>query len=392
MVALDGTALTIAGPDIGRSVHASFAELQWMANTYLLVLAVALFPAGRLADRFGRRAAFVLGVLGFGIASVLLAASTTTWQLIALRAVQGLCGALLQPAALALLRAAFPPKRLDAALGIWGGASAAAIAAGPIVAGIIVQNFGWPAVFLVNAPVAVVTLVITALTVNESRAAGVLPRPIELVRAAGVALGAVLTGLSYFSLFGLLFLLTLYLQNLRRLDPVGAADWLLPITAVVVLSAPVGGVLTAKWGPRWPAAGGLVLVGVGMLGFLRLGAGTAQLALLPAAIVLGIGTGVALIAATEIIVTSAPDELSALAAALQQVATQVGGALGIVLLGEVMSWRVGQVVSGDVALAAQGRGPGAFAFVPGFHAAIVAAAAVIVIGALLALRVRRVRR
>lgn len=389
MVALDGTALTIAGPDVGRSVHASFAELQWMANTYLLVLALALFPAGRLADRFGRRAAFVAGVLGFGVASVLLALSTTTWELIAMRAVQGMCGALLQPAALALLRAAFPKERLDAALGIWGGASAAAIAGGPILAGVIVQHYGWPAVFLVNAPVAVVTVAITAVTVGESRATGVLPRPVALVRAPGVALGAVLTGLSYFSLFGLLFLLTLYLQNLRGLDPVGAGDWLLPITAVVVASAPVGGMLTTKWGPRWPAAGGLVLVALGMLGFLRLGAHTDRWALLPAAVVLGIGTGIALIAAMEIVVTNAPADLSALAAALQQVATQVGGALGIVVLGQVMSWRVGQVVSGGVAIAAQGRGPEAFAFVPGFHAAIVAAAAVIIAGALLALRVRR---
>jgi MFS family permease len=390
MVALDGTALTIAGPQIGRSVHASFGELQWMANAYLLVLAVALFPGGRIADRFGRRAAFTVGVISFGLASLLLATATTSAELIALRSVQGLCGALLQPAALALLRAAFDGKRLDAAIGLWGGASAAAIAAGPVIAGLIVQHFGWPAVFLLNVPIAVVTVVITVLGVGESKAAGVMARPTELLRAPGVALGAVLTGLSYFSLFGLLFLLTLYLQNLRGLDPVSTGRWLLPITAVVVLSAPAGGLLTSRWGPRWPTAGGLALVCVGVLGFLRVGTNTAQSALLPAAVVVGVGTGIALVATTQIIVANAPSDMAGLGAALQQVATQLGGAAGIVVLGEVTSWRVGQVLppGTDVAVAAQGRGPGAFAFVPGFHAALVAGAVVIAIGALVALRVR----
>lgn len=390
MVALDGTALTIAGPQIGRSVHASFGELQWMANAYLLVLAVTLFPGGRLADRYGRRAAFLVGVVSFGVASLLLANSTTAWELITLRCVQGMCGALLQPAALALLRAAFDPKRLDAAIGVWGGASAAAIAAGPILAGVIVQSFGWPAVFLVNVPVAVVTVIITLLCVGESKAAHPGARPLDLIRAPGVALGTVLTGLSYFSLFGLLLLLTLYLQNLRGLDPIGAGGWLLPITAVIVLSAPIGGLLTAKVGPRWPTVCGLALVAVGMLGFLELDVHSAQSALLPAAITLGVGTGIALVATTQIIVANAPADMTGLAAALQQVATQLGGALGIVVLGDVLSWRIAQVLPAgtSVAIAAQGRGPDGAAFVPGFHAAVLAAAAVIAVGALLALRVR----
>lgn len=390
MVALDGTALTIAGPLIGRSVHASFGELQWMANAYLLVLAVALFPGGRLADKYGRRAAFIIGVTGFGIASLLLAMSTTAWELIALRSLQGLCGALLQPAALALLRAAFDPKRLDAAIGVWGGASAAAIAAGPVVAGVIVQNFGWPAVFAVNVPVAVLTIVLTLLCVGESKAVGRGARPAALLRAPGVALGTVLTGLSYFSLFGLLLLLTLYLQNLRGLDPIGAGTWLLPITAVVVLAAPIGGVLTGRVGPRRPTVVGLVLVFGGMLGFLGLDARTTWLHLLPAAAILGAGTGIALVATTQIIVANAPADMSGLAAALQQVATQLGGALGIVILGDVLSVRISQVLpdGANVAVAAQGRGPDAFAFVPGFHAAVIAAAAVIALGAVLASRVR----
>ncbi|MFC0105881.1 MFS transporter [Kibdelosporangium aridum] len=387
IVGLDGTALTIAGPDIAHTARASLAELQWIANAYLVALAVALFPAGRLADRVGRRRVFVAGVAGFGVASLLIAASSTAWLLIVLRAVQGICGALLQPAALALIRAAFSGKRLDVALGIWGGAGALSIAAGPVVAGLIVQHFGWPVVFLINAPIAAVTVVLALYTVGESRARDSLERPRDLFRCPGVRLGAVLTGLSYFSLYGLLFFLTLYLQNLRGMDPITAAGWLLPLTAVVVVSAPIGGALTARFGPRWPATGGLVLVFLGMVGFLALGPASTQADVLPAALILGAGTGVALIASTQIIVSNAPVSMSGLASALQQIATQVGGVTGILVLGMVMSWRVGQLVpDADVDQAAQGLGASSAEFVPGFHAAIIVAAAVIAVGAALATR------
>lgn len=388
IVGLDGTALTIAGPDIARTVHASLTELQWIANAYLIALAVALFPAGRLADRIGRRRVFVAGVAGFGAVSLLIAASSSAWVLIALRAAQGVCGALLQPAALALVRSAFSGKRLDLALGVWGGAGALSIAAGPVFAGLIVQHFRWPAVFAVNAPIAAATVVLALCAVRESRAAGPPGRPRDLLRAPGVALGTVLIGLSYFSLYGLLFFLTLYLQNLRGFDPIGAAGWLLPLTAVVVLSAPAGGALTARFGPRRPAVGGLVLVFVGMLGYLTLGPASTKAGMLPSALVAGAGTGIALIATTQIVITRAPASMAGLASALQQVATQLGGVAGIVVLGFVMSWRVGEVVPDgtDVSQAAQGLGPAAAAFVPGFHAAVVAAAVVIAVGAALATR------
>ncbi|MBP2326083.1 MFS family permease [Kibdelosporangium banguiense] len=388
IVGLDGTALTIAGPDIARAAGASLTELQWIANAYLVALAIALFPAGRLADRAGRRATFIAGVAGFGVASLLIAASSTAWLLIVLRAVQGICGALLQPAALALVRATFSGKRLDLALGIWGGAGALSIAAGPVVAGLIVQNFGWPVVFLINVPIAAITVVLALCTVSESRARDSLDRPRDLLRFPGVALGAVLTGLSYFSLYGLLFFLTLYLQNVRGLDPVGAAGWLLPLTAVVVVSAPIGGALTARFGPRWPTVGGLVLIFAGMLGFLALDQASTQAEMLPAALIVGAGTGFALIAATQVIVANAPESMSGLASALQQVATQLGGVAGILVLGLVMAWRVGDLAEPgtDVDQAAQGLGPGSAVFMSGFHAAVVTAAIVIAVGAVLAMR------
>ncbi|GAA4532071.1 MFS transporter [Amycolatopsis samaneae] len=393
MVGLDGTALTIAGPEIGRSTGASLSGLQWITTAYLLALALALFPAGRLADRFGRRAVFLAGVAGFGVVSVLIALTSTAATLIALRALQGVCGAMLQPAALALLRMAFPPHRLELALGVWGGASAASIAAGPIVAGLLVRWAGWQAVFLVNAPIAVLTTLLTLATVAESRADAGRARAADLLRAPGVAVGAALTVLSYFSLFGLLFFLTLYLQNVRGLGPVDAGLWLLPVTVVVVLSAPLGGALTARFGPRRPAIWGFVLVAVGMLGFTLLDVDTGWTDALPASLVLGLGTGVALIASTQVIVAGAPLALTGLASALQQVATQLGGVAGIVVLGAVMSWRAKAVLPDEAVtqgLVPPGADPGKahLAFLSGFAATAAVASVVVIAGAVVAVRIR----
>ncbi|MFE0024997.1 MFS transporter [Amycolatopsis sp. NPDC059021] len=393
MVGLDGTALTIAGPEIGKDTGASLSGLQWITTAYLLALALALFPAGRIADRYGRRAVFLTGVIGFGAVSVLITMASTVAALIVLRALQGICGAMLQPAALALLRMAFPPHRLELALGVWGGASAASIAAGPIVAGLLVQWSGWQAVFLVNAPIAGLTTLLTLATVAESRSAGGRLRVTSLLRAPGVAIGAVLTVLSYFSLFGLLFFLTLYLQNVRGLDPVAAGLWLLPVTVVVVLSAPLGGALAARFGPRRPAIWGFVLVSVGMLGFTLLDVDTGWTDALPASLVLGLGTGIALIASTQVIIGGSPVAMSGLASALQQVATQLGGVAGIVVLGVVMSWRAKEVLPDEAVtqgLVPVGADPGKahVAFLSGFAATAAVAAVVVIAGAVVAVRIR----
>ncbi|MBE1461823.1 MFS transporter [Kibdelosporangium phytohabitans] len=383
MVGLDGTALTIAGPDIAQSVGASMPELQWIANAYLLTLALALFPAGRAADRLGRRTVFLAGVLGFGVVSLLIALTTSSWLLILLRGAQGVCGAMLQPAALALLRAAFPRDRLELALGIWGGASAVSIAGGPILGGTIVEHHGWPVVFLINLPVAVLTAGLTLWATRESKATDRPGSVRALVRTPGVPLGAVLIGLSYFSLFGLLFFLTLYLQNVRDFTPVRAGEWLLPLTAVIVLSAPIGGALTGRFGPKWPAVGGLALISAGLLGFRTLDTTSGAATLLPYSLVLGTGTGIALIAATQIVVAGAPERMSGLASALQQAATQVGGVLGILTLGLVMSWHVPPGAP-DPDGVTQGLGDPAV-FLAGFHASALVAAVVVAIGAVLAL-------
>ena len=143
MVGLDGTVVSIANPAIAQSLGTNFAELQWITNSYLLGLAVFLILGGKLGDRFGRRRMYLIGVAAFAITSVAIGLVGTTEGVIIFRGLQGLSAALLMPQTLALLRATFPPEKFGIAIGIWGGVSSVAIAAGPILGGLLVGTLGW---------------------------------------------------------------------------------------------------------------------------------------------------------------------------------------------------------------------------------------------------------
>jgi predicted MFS family arabinose efflux permease len=423
MVGLDGTAITIAAPYISASVGATLGQLELIANAYLVALALALLPAGRLADRIGRRRTFVIGVLVFGLASLGIVLSSGVWALVACRVLQGLAGALLQPAALALLRNAFPAGKLGLPLGIWGGANALAIGLGPLIAGSMVEGFGWQAVFALNVPVALVTVGLTFFAVVESRG----PRHAEkgalrrLFADRAIWVGSVMVAVSSFGVFALLFLLTLYLQNAHGLAPFTAGAWMLLPTCVVVLSAPIGGLLAQRFGPRWPVVAGLVLVAAGLTGFTLLDTGSTFTDLLGPGALFGFGTGLCVIAATEAMMGATPDASTGVVSALQQVASQAGGVLGVVAVGVVMSWRVtatlplhldqaqlppaaADLMSRGHDVIAQGNTPGALdaanvgtglataakavarlSFFDGMGATLLIAAAVTLLGALVAL-------
>ncbi|MGR6916283.1 MFS transporter [[Actinomadura] parvosata] len=166
IVALDGTVLIVAQPDLQRDLGASVAQVQWTSTGYLLAVAALLVIAGRLGDRHGHSRLLLIGALGFGAASAGIAPASGVGWVIGLRVLQGLFGALLQPATLALLRLACPAERVNSAIAIRTSAIGVAAAAGPVLGGVLVAQFGWRAVFLINIPVAVVIAVLTA-TVRE---------------------------------------------------------------------------------------------------------------------------------------------------------------------------------------------------------------------------------
>ncbi|HEY1573596.1 MAG TPA: MFS transporter [Pseudonocardiaceae bacterium] len=403
MVGLDGTVVSIANPAIATDLHATLAGLQWVTNGYLLALAVSLIIAGRLADRFGRKRLFLVGVLLFAVASALVGLSGSIGPVIFWRVVQGFAGAMLQPASLAILRKAFPADKLNMAIGIWGGSSALSIASGPIVGGLLVEHVGWQSVFFINIPVGAITLLIGALVIRESRdpdaggsfdfagvvllagslfclvwglikaaelgfgdalplgfivAAVVLGAlfvlrervaaqpllPLRLFRSVSLSAATVLVTLAFFALFGALFFLTLYLQQVHGRTPVRAGVELLPLTSVFIVSSPLAGFLTSRLGPRPVLMAGMLLNAVAMFGLSRLGVDSPYSHLWPWFVLLGFGFGFVIVSGTEAVVGNAPVELGGVAGGLQQTGMQLGGVLGTTVFGTVMATRVGDVL------------------------------------------------
>jgi EmrB/QacA subfamily drug resistance transporter len=403
MVGLDGTVVAIANPAIATDLHADLSGLQWVTNGYLLALAVSLITAGKIADRFGRKKIFLAGIAGFAVASLGVGLSGSIGQVIFWRVVQGFAGAMLQPAGLAIIRNTFPLDKLNMAIGIWGGTSALAIAAGPIIGGLFVQHINWESVFYLNVPLGAVALLVGLWVIRESRdtsaagsfdlpgvallsgslfslvwglikaqgrgfgdslpigfflAAVVLGAlfvwrerraehpllPLGLFRSASLSAAVALVTLVLFAMFGALFFLTLYLQRVHGLSPVDTGVRLLPMTLAFVVSSPLAGAVTSRIGPRVPLVTGMLMTAVAMFGLSRLGVHSAYLGLWPWFVLLGLAIGVVIVAGTEAIVGNAPAHLAGVAGGLQQTAMQLGGVLGTSVLGTIMTSRVGSVL------------------------------------------------
>jgi EmrB/QacA subfamily drug resistance transporter len=407
MVGLDGTVVAIANPSIAKSLHASLSDLQWITNSYLLVLAVLLIVGGKLGDRYGRRRVFLIGVVGFALASVGVGVIGSISGVIVLRALQGVFGALLLPNTLGLLRAVFPADKLNQAVGIWSASSATAIAGAPIIGGFLVQRVSWQSVFFLNVPVAALAVGVGLVVLPESResvrkgvdAPGLLALavtlftlvfgvvqaqnwgwgdvrvwvliavsavagcafvfiesrmaaplvPLRLLRDRSIGLGIVTVALNFFALFGCLFFISLYLQNVQGFDPIGAGIRLLPLIGPFALISPIAGRVTTRFGPAVPITAGLLAVSVGLLALLRLEPDSPYSVLWPSMIGLGLGIGLVIVASTEAIVANAPVDEAGLAGGLQGVAVQLGGVLGSSVLGSVVAARVDAVLAHKLA-------------------------------------------
>ncbi|MGV9790624.1 MFS transporter [Streptomyces sp. NPDC003435] len=378
LVALDGTVLTVAQPSLQRSLGASFAEVQWTSTAYLVAVASLLVFAGRLGDRYGQRRMFALGMLGFGAASAGIALAPDIGWVIGLRVAQGVCGALLQPATLGMLRLAYPPDRLAMPLAVRTSAIGLAAAAGPLLGGALVSGPGWRAVFLLGVvpallfgaaalagggrvkeaagpaldlPGALLLALTLACLVHSLVASGA-------VRAAGLVM-AVLAGVAFVrrerraadpllppgvigsapvaaalgvlvavsaALFGTLFVETYVLQRDLGLDPFQSALRSVPLAVMMVASAPWCPVLLRRVGARWTVGAATALLA---LGGLVLSRATGTVALGCGFALLGAGFGTVMVAATHVVVRQAEVTVAGVAGGLQQTALNIGPVLGV---------------------------------------------------------------
>jgi EmrB/QacA subfamily drug resistance transporter len=403
MVALDGTVVSVANPTIQRELHSTLAGLQWVSNGYLLALAVFLIPGGKLGDRLGRRLIFVVGITGFALASLGCALSSSIGMLVVFRVLQGVSGAMLMPNTLAILRATFPPQKLTQAVGIWGATSALAVASGPIIGGLLVQHVSWESIFLLNLPLGVIALLTTLTVVRESReptqrerfdlpgllaltaglslvvwalikaqshawlsayviafgVAGLTSLalfvlrerrtagpmlPLDIFRSRSVSAGTLLVIIGFVGLFGVLFFVTLYLQNVHHYSAVQTGVKLLPLTATFIISPLIGSALTQRVGPRPPVILGMALLGASFLGLTGLEVHSAYSSLWPWFIAIGAALGLIITSTTQAILGNVPADRGGIAGGLQSTANQLGGVLGTSVLGSILVSSVGSVL------------------------------------------------
>lgn len=395
MVGIDGSVVAVANPYIGKDLHASLSDLQWVTNAYLLVIAALLILGGKLGDRFGRRRVFLIGVVGFSLTSVAIGLVGTIDGVILLRGVQGAFGALLLPNTLALLKAAFPPEELNRAVGIWVSASAAATAAGPIIGGIFVEHISWQSVFFINLPVGAVALVVGALVLNETRESvrqrfdilGVLTLafgllaivyglvngqnwgwgapstlgivaaglvlivafvliearvrnplvPLSIFRVRAVSVSTVIVLLDFFALFGVLFFISLYLQSVHGFSPVGAGLRLLPLTITFAFAGPIGARLVNRFGPWLPITFGLLASSLAIFSFVTLQVDSPYSHLWPPFVLLGLGIGLVVTSATDAIVGDISEDEAGVAGGIQTTSIQLGGVLGTAVCGSILA-------------------------------------------------------
>jgi EmrB/QacA subfamily drug resistance transporter len=398
VVVLDNTVLnvalrTIADPQ--RGLGASQGDLEWAINSYTLVFAGLLFTAGILADRLGRRIILVIGLALFGAASLLSAYAGSAEQLIWARALMGLGAAAVMPATLSIIANVFEPHERGRAIGVWAGAVGLGVAIGPIVGGLLLEHFWWGSVFLINVPITIVGVFLVLTLVPESRD----PRPgrIDIVgvllsiagltlltygvieggehgfgsnRAWGtlIAAAVVLTafvlyerriafpsldvklfgnrqfsasvgmiGLVFFAAMGALFFSAFYLQLVRGYGPLASGALFVPFAAAQMVFAPRSAAMVKRFGPKAVSAVGLLLVAVGLAGWLFIEASTPIWIVGALFFVMGVGMANVMPSATESIMAVLPREKAGVGSAVSNTVRQVGGALGVAALGAVLS-------------------------------------------------------
>jgi EmrB/QacA subfamily drug resistance transporter len=398
MLLLDITVVNVALPDIQRSLHSSFSDLQWVVNAYALTLAAFLLTAGSVADLIGRRRVFIAGLLVFTAASAVCGLSTSPLMLNLARAVQGTGGAMMFSTSLALLAQAFRGKERGTAFGVFGAVTGAAVAVGPVLGGVITSGIGWKWIFFVNVPIGAIAVFVTLRKVADSRDpeatgvdwAGLLTfsgslfllvfaliqgnekgwgstRILAFLIAAAVLLVAFVVvervqsrpmlDLALFrrpafagasivaftlsgSFFAMFLYLTLYIQDVLGYSPLQAGLRFLPTTLLSFLVAPVAGKLSVRVPVRLLLGSGLVLVGIGLLAMTTLTASSGWTVLIPGFLLGGAGIGLVNPPLASTAIGVVPPERSGMASGINSTFRQMGIATGIAGLGAVFQHSV----------------------------------------------------
>jgi EmrB/QacA subfamily drug resistance transporter len=426
---LDNTVVNVALPSIQRDLDSDLSELEWIVTGYALTFASLMLVGGKVADAYGRRLIFVVGIAVFTVASLLCGLATSSEMLIGARVLQGAGAALMNPATLSIIAATFPPRQRGTAIGIWAGVSALALAIGPLVGGLITEHIHWSWIFFVNIPVGVVGVAASFLLIDESRdethasldlpglaasAVGLFaltyglieantygwssPRivgafalsaislasfvvlerrrrdpmlPLELFRSGTYTGANLVVLLVALAMFGVFFFVSLYMQNVLGYSAVETGAAFLPMTILIILVAPVAGRSSDRFGSRGLMTVGMLLVALQLVMLSRLSADASFWNLLPALLIGGVGMAMTMTPSAAAATRSVPVDKAGVGAAVLNSARQVGGTMGIAVMGAIMAAEAGSELSVE-------------AFMRGFETALTVAAVIALAGAVVA--------
>lgn len=407
IIGLDNTILNIAIPTLQAELSASASELQWMVDSYVLVFAGLLLTMGAIGDRFGRARMLSAGLLIFGLSSALAAFTDSAPQLIWARAVMGIGGAMIMPATLSIITDVFPREERGRAIGIWAAVAGMGIGLGPIVGGVLLENFFWGSVFLLNVPIVIGALVagyflvpasrdpevtpldlkgaFTSLVAVSAFVFGVIEGPAEgwgsaIVVSALVASvvfgvlfvlierrvnhpmlnldyfknprfsgGATAISIAFFSLFGLIFLLTQYLQFVLGYSALQAGIRTAPVALGMVIGSGSAPRLVEKLGTAKVVTVGLLLVASVMAAFTFVGTATAYVYIGLAIVALAYGMGNVMAPSTDAVMGAVPVAKGGVASATNDVTRQIAGAIGVAVIGSVFNSSYQANLAGAVA-------------------------------------------
>jgi EmrB/QacA subfamily drug resistance transporter len=393
IVVIDNTILNTALPTLARVLHAGTSSLQWITDAYTLCFAALLIPAGALGDRYGRRISLIGGLTVFAAGSIAAAFSTGTGTLIVARVVMGLGATFVMPATLSILNAVFPPKERPQAIAAWSAVAGVGIILGPTLGGLLLTHFWWGSVFLINVPLVAIAIAGVILVVPETAEAdghrldwrGTVLIALALVAlvdaiieapsrgwtdamtlaeaAAGLAAiaafiwwelrtahplidlrvfasrafsaSAAAVTVIFFALFGSLFVLTQYLQLVHGYSPLSAGVRALPFALAMGAMSPLSPVIAGRLGTRIVIPAGMVMMGLGLFDLSTAQVHSSYPPLAVAVAIMGAGMGLVMAPASTAIMSSVPSHQAGAGSAINDTIREVGGALGIAVIGSI---------------------------------------------------------